>query len=267
MFLRSLKRRAWSFLSRKMNLDWKLRSGVSILIRNYAEWCTFNDIFTNDEYGLALTETLKDSGADLRVLDLGANVGFFTIRLVDLMLQEHSERRLSLTLIEGSADVCAELRRRVAIKDERIKIEVLNGLVGKRSGTAALNRSREDSSNFVSDSVNTGAWTRDRSPEVQQYVDVETMVGASEVIDLIKCDIEGSEFDFIQAYPGLLARTQRLVVEFHAAFGDVGRAADCLKAAGFDRRQDLRTSEENPVVYFGRTHPLKVLSFSSHKNE
>lgn len=234
-----------------MHLDWKLRSGLPIIIRSYADWCSYNEMFANAEYTEPIIDALAASDR-LAVLDLGANVGYFTLRLLDLYLQQTNTREISVWMVEASPELCEELTERVKVNDGGIRLSIVNGLVGKRSGTAQLNYAKEDNQNFVSESVQRDGWRQARGAEQLNYIDLDLLLREVATIDLIKCDIEGSEFQLVDSYPDLLRKTRRLVVEFHAAFGDVGKTTSYLTELGFSRFTVVRDDPAVPVLYFTR---------------
>ena len=236
----------------RMHLDWSLRSGVRVIIRSYADWCSYNEVFANDEYTVPLRELMTGGARPLRVLDLGANFGYFTLKLADQIRQEWPAADLSVWMVEASPSVCTELRRRMDFSNTKMKWTITNGLVGKRTGSARLNYAVEDNQNFVDESAQREGWLQKGGAQEISYVDIAAMVKDEPVIDLIKCDIEGSEYDFLQAYPDLLQKTGRLVVEFHTAFGDVAEAVKRIKDAGFARSIVLRDDAKTPVIYFAR---------------
>lgn len=62
----------------RMRLDWRMPSGIPLQIRSYGDWCIYNEVFVNGEYDEAISELLRStSSGRLRILDLGANTGFF----------------------------------------------------------------------------------------------------------------------------------------------------------------------------------------------
>ena len=71
-----------------------------------------------------------------------------------------------------------------------------------------------------------------RRAEVSQYVDLDELVGPGP-IDLIKCDIEGSELEFWRVSPDLLGRTKMLVIEFHPNACDASHGRRLLESYGF----------------------------------
>lgn len=250
--IRRLKRFLWFKIMERMHLNWSLRSGTRVIIRSYADWCSYNEVFANDEYTVPIREAIAGGGRPLRVLDLGANFGYFALRIADQYRQERGADDLSLWMIEASPTVCAELRRRMESSNAKMNWTAINGLVGKRTGTAKLNYAVEDNQNFVDESANRKGWEQKGGAEEISYVDIAAMVKNEPVIDLIKCDVEGSEFDFLASYPDLLKKTARLVIEFHSAFGDVTKAVQRIKDAGFARSVVLREDAQTPVYYFAR---------------
>jgi FkbM family methyltransferase len=159
---------------------------------------------------------------------------------------------LNISLVEASPSLAVELGRRVAISDQRVSIQVLSGLVGKKGGFGMFNFAKEDNQNFVGEEEAIGSWVRTKGSRTLPYLDLTKAAAETPVIDLIKCDIEGSEFDFINTYADLLTKTVRLVVEFHSTFGDPLSAAEALAGMGFHHRAILRDSPETPVFYFSR---------------
>jgi hypothetical protein len=62
-------------------------------------------------------------------------------------------------------------------------------------------------------------------------VDLEQFVPPG-AVNLIKCDIEGAEEEFLANYPQLLERTRYLAIEFHSHLCDVPRCKAMIESAG-----------------------------------
>lgn len=241
----------------RMRLDFQLRSGIKVIIRNYADWCTYNDLFVNGEYkdaiDDAIAEWMPNAGQErLNVLDLGANMGYFTLQLADIFLHRCPVGNLAICPVEASAKVAEELRRRLVIPRERVDVKITRGLVGKREGTARLNFGKEDTVNFVGETGDGAQWDAARGTETVRYTDLDALTAEMPAVHLIKCDIEGSEFEFLDHYPALLGKTRRVVIEFHSPFGDIAKAVEKLKGMGFTKVKTLRESPQTPTIYFSR---------------
>ena len=253
----TIKHYLWRVLTKRMHLDFTLRSGINVIVRNYADWCTYNDLFVNGEYKEAIDDAIAEwsptAGKErLCVLDLGANTGYFTLQIADVFLHQCPVGNLAIRPVEASPKVAEELGRRLVIPGGRVDAKIINGLVGKREGSARLNFGKEDTVNFVGDTGDGGQWESERGAETVRYVDLDAATSEMPVVHLIKCDIEGSEYAFLENYAGLLAKTRRVVIEFHSPFGDIAAATEKLKGMGFTKVMTLRESTVTPTIYFSR---------------
>jgi FkbM family methyltransferase len=231
-----------------------LSSNLTAKIRSESDWDVATEIFVNGDYDAVIVQALRSSSAagPLRVLDLGANVGFFSLRCIQLYGQLELRTGLRLVAVEASSHVFAELQRRFATPlEESIELILKGGLVGPRSGRTMFRSSMFSS--HVNGVARSGRVSRirllDRYAEERAYVDLEEFVDPHAMIDLIKCDIEGSELDFVSSYQSLLQRTRLLVIELHPFHCDVAACRDLLRSYGFAPRQ---------VVKSYPTHSLEV---------
>jgi hypothetical protein len=100
---RSSQNNSW----RNLDLNWTLRSGLSVAVESQAEWVIYNDIYVDGEYDLAIQKALLSfqEKEDFLLLDIGANVGFFSLKVIDLILINNPKAKIQSTLIEGSPAV------------------------------------------------------------------------------------------------------------------------------------------------------------------
>ncbi|HEY9667108.1 MAG TPA: FkbM family methyltransferase [Coleofasciculaceae cyanobacterium] len=263
IMLTSLAQKAKNSLTRKtkskieklswknLNLEWTLKSGLKAKVKNQAEWVIYNDIFVDQEYDLPIEITLEKLGnncSELRILDLGANVGFFTLRFADLAYQKfsNSEIPFQATLVEGSPIVYKELKSRLSEEPFfKEKTTVVHGLVGELKGSAQIFESDFHVMNSLfSDSKKGGIDVK--------YVDINSLYREDYQIDLLKCDIEGSELRLIENYKELLLRVDLAVFEFHHDKCDTNRCREILKSVGFTNNQKLRETPTFSVELFGK---------------
>ncbi len=236
------------FPARRLRLEWKLTSGIEVTISDHSDWVIYNDIFVDGEYDLAIADTLDDvpEGRSLNILDLGANVGFFTLRVIDQMRRRGlHDVPVRLTLVEGNARTSrilhATLERNELLGEN---LQLVHGLIGERSGTRRMVRHAVSGMSTIH-----GGSTFFDKPV--RFVDIEEIIGDNDV-DLLKSDIEGSEQVFLENYPALLRRTRRAVFELHPRLCDVPRCLELMKAAGFDHSHTLRSAPTFEVRYFWR---------------
>ncbi len=99
-------------LYRALDLEHTLQSGLTVKVASMGEWWAYNEIFVDGEYDTPILEALKGRSPvrPFVVLDLGANVGYFAFRVLDLIAQREPESVNSdITMIEGSPKTFLEL--------------------------------------------------------------------------------------------------------------------------------------------------------------
>ena len=231
-----------------LDLDCELRSGLRLQIRNRSDWVIYNEIFVNGEYDVPIAYTLDKHQANdpLVVIDLGGNVGYFIFRYANECLMRAIGKDLSLFVVEGAPLMLQELQRRVRAEPLlRDKVHLLKGLVGRKEGEAYITGSHHHYSNVASAESQPGS-------SRAAFINLDKELARFATIDLIKCDIEGSEFDFIDNYEGLLRKTRAAVFEFHNYVRNPDQALAKLSHFGFNRRLVLRDTKDYSIEFFTR---------------
>lgn len=236
------------FVWKRMNLRYTLRSGLTVELGSSADWEIYNEVLVNGEYDEAIRLVLKECpGRSLRVVDLGANVGYFVFRIGDLFLEKYGDgRELSITAVEGSPRVYGELSRRIRAEPllaERVRL--VNGLVGERSGSSFITESSTHYGNAIAGRKNLYTVSVD-------FVDLLALLDEQGEIDFLKCDIEGAEFAFVRNYPSLLQRVRFAVFEFHNYGEDVVACRERLRECGLVQLAVLRETPTFTIEFFGR---------------
>ena len=130
--------------------------------------------------------------------------------------------------------VFAELERRINSQPRlSLRVELHHGLVGFREGKAYIGGDHAHYGNSVSYRAKAGAI---RVP----FVDLIEILRHVDEIDLLKCDIEGAEFEFIENYEDLLKKVRSAVFEFHRYERDLQQLRRFLQTYGFLRSMVLR---------------------------
>jgi FkbM family methyltransferase len=221
-----------------LGLSWRRSSGVVVRLSSYADWILYNAIFVDGEYDPAIKKALEIAGAGcLNVVDLGANVGLFTLRFVDLLRQlrpQHEE--FELTLVEANARLIEELRLRVAENRLAEQVKIIQGLVGERSGAAILYGGRAARDELCHGSIFPRAMPS--GPRVD-YVNLSPVLAPEREIHLLKCDIEGAELLFVQNYTDVLRKTRVAVFEMHHDLCDTDLCRRLLEEVGFSHHAVL----------------------------
>lgn len=235
----------WAFSQFHLQSD--LPSGLHVPVASHGEWIIFQDIFVGAEYDDAIAAGIASvrPGETLTVLDVGANVGYFTFRLASAALLASPKCEFRVLAIEASPSTCAELTRRVHAEPTlRDRVTVVNGLAGERTGHGVL----YESAFRGMSSMTHVAFTR---PVSVDNVDLEKLV-PEEPIHLLKCDIEGAEETMFAAYPALLRRVRNLVVELHPELCDVAHCRALLAEAGLRQVRIQRETKSFAVERWER---------------
>ena len=238
--------RAWRWRTRR--LEHTLPSGLHVEIASFSDWAVYNEVFVDGEYDPVIDEVLQSSRADVWTLDVGANVGMFTLRLMDRWLRaERAATRHHVVCVEGAPATFRALARNLDQRPLAATCTLHLGLAGQRSGDASISTSAHTGVNSIID----------RSPSLSRvrvpFLDLTRLVPADARIALLKCDIEGAEELFLSNYPDLLQRVDRAVVELHHQFCSPGRCRELLAQAGLNRVRVLNTyADDCTLEWFSR---------------
>lgn len=254
--VRALARSHWkNLLWRRLGAGLVLESGVVVELKSDAEWAIFAEIFVERQYDDAIVRAFAADTDPVRVIDLGANVGFFTLRVQHLARQLVPGRPVHILAVEGVKRTADELRRRCGGRNvtPNVEVSVCHGLVGRRSGRAFIYDSTQAHQNHVvaDGGARSNLPVRNAFAVESDYLDIEQLTPAEAPIDLVKCDIEGSELAFIETYPDLLRRTRTLVIELHPRL--------CDPQACLARLADLGFRQET-VIFEGPTVSLLLMT-------
>jgi FkbM family methyltransferase len=245
LFPAALRKYLWSAAARRLALNRTLSCGLELKIRSYSDWCIYNDIFAEGEYDVAIKQTLRssDKNATLNILDLGANVGFFTLRTLEVMtLAERARSRF--ILVEPSRSLINRLQTTFgSCRGGFPEVTIVQGLIGERSGTGNFRIEHEQIGNAVVTLPDTSTLNVD-------YIDLDRLLPGESRIALMKCDIEGCEKRFLENYPELVARTANAVFEFHEPACSVAEGTAKLAELGLTHAVRLRDSGPNQTWYF-----------------
>jgi len=167
------------------------------------------EIWVRDVY---LKDDFLSVPRDAVVVDLGANLGVFTA----LALAQNDSARV--IAVEPSLTLLESLRKCVSANGWSERLTPIRAFIGNFTETqkAALRQGSD-------------------------YADAPTISEAELIsrsaitkIDLLKCDIEGSEFFLLDPDSRLLSMTDRLAIELHKWGGDIQVFLSHLTRIGFE---------------------------------
>lgn len=235
-------------------------TGLPLLVRNESDWYVFNEVFVKGEYDEALDVALDSARAQsnerIHILDLGANVGFFTARALERAVKSGFPiSAVDCILLEGSPTVYRELQHRLAnLANAQLRIRATNGLAGDRSGSAEIAEVDFYARNTLHPEHNSGLTPVGAMPRHQvSYVDIDYLTREWTTISLVKIDVEGSEQRVLETYAeGFLAKSNVVVIELHNKVCDTSRCVDILRSVGLEPRHPLDLSADTVLALFTR---------------
>ena len=241
-------------LFERLRLTWTFATRIKIQVLSRTDWTLYNDIFVEGEYDAALAAAVQVISADNKVLvvDLGANVGFFSLRLFHVFaLEGVPPAQLRIIAVEPSSANLRELQRRLQDQAEWAGcVSIVPGLVGeKRLGSAQLFESHNYHMTTLVDAMKYPGASRSTA----SYVDLDQFLPRDGPIELLKCDIEGAELAFARNYVSLLSRVRIAIFEVHHGVCDVGELRQVLESAGLSYERVLVDRGNTSIRMFSRT--------------
>lgn len=231
---------------RQLSPSRRLTSGLIVQVKSIAEWAIYNDIFVDGEYDVAIDLLLQKNGSIPLIVDIGANVGYFTLRFADKWLREKgTDQKFKLIGVEGNPATYTDLMKRVNQPGLFEHCQFHKGLIGARQGMGYLSASPL----HVTDSI---VQKPSRFTLAIPFIDLDSLIPTNQPITLLKCDIEGAEKSFIENYPDLLRRVELAVFELHPEKCDTVRCFELLRVAGLAHYTNIRISTGFRVDVFRR---------------
>ncbi len=183
----------------------------------------------------------------MRIVDLGANIGLFSLRCIELRNRHHPDQPLDVIAVEGVPRVFRQLTQNLPHNGTNLSLSLYQGLIGQRHGVAYIYDNSYAGANAV---VPTNGKTsilpfRGAHAVRSTYVDLQGILPLNVPIDLLKCDIEGAESAFLRNYSQLLVRTKVIAIELHPLHCDVEDCRRLLALSGFEREKILK---EGPTL-------------------
>ncbi|MGR8998180.1 MAG: FkbM family methyltransferase [Gammaproteobacteria bacterium] len=146
------------------------------------------------------------------VVDLGSNAGVFTV-----LAALHANR---VVAVEAQSRFIGEMENN--LRENRVldKVKIEFGLIGYGSGVFSDEKKLKSSSHYT------------LPPPLLSFNEVIKR-HQIEQIDLLKVDIEGSEFDLFVNDPTWINKVNKIAMEVHQDFGDLNTIVEILLKYGF----------------------------------
>lgn len=194
-------------LSQWITCEFKLKNNAKISLKNKYEVASFKDVFCHPFYWQIFHWI---NSPPKLVVDCGAHCGHFSI-LADICLNSkfgYSDTRY--ILIEPNPYLLPSIHKNIAEADMSSRVEIEQGLLGTRKGEDTL---WINPKNYLTTGLSPSPNSK---PFKVQYIDLLKLVG-NQIIDIMKIDIEGGEFDFINSNLDLFSQVNLIFMELHEA--------------------------------------------------
>jgi len=183
------------------------------------------------------------------IVDLGAHCGHFSVLCHLALLERFGSDSADYILIEAMPRLIPEIHRVVGEAGFQNQARIIRGLVGKKEGAASF---KTDSHNLLSSKV-LPQTSNDRVPEFS-YSDLDSIVNPGTAIDILKIDIEGSEYDLMENYRHLVCAANLLLIEVHGTTEEQLSFERSLSAAGFSPLSPAIVKEHERLLCYGNRH-------------
>jgi FkbM family methyltransferase len=208
------------------------RDGVEILLRRGCDdWAVFREIFLRNAYGRSLAH-LRELPEGSIVLDLGGNIGCFSLRAVSLnpgiLAHSYEPGPPNLRLFQLNLLANPSLAARVELHPDAV------------AGSASEAQWSFDESNAGGSSLYGRQNGATHPVTVRAFADV--VAALPNPIGLVKIDIEGAEYDLLRHTPvEVWSRIAAFTIEFHQdPSGQMNQeqARDRVRALGYTVERD-----------------------------
>jgi FkbM family methyltransferase len=222
------------------------RTGLLLSVSNRSQLQLYQSIFVRNDFQLEQFKTRISTKTPI-VFDIGANCGFFSMRVMDEFPNAF------VHAFEPQKELTESFESVIAENNLRDKISVHHCALGREDGEAILYQNRSP----ISASV-IKAKVAKRSVVGQQSVSLRSLNGyvkekAIDHIDILKIDVEGSEMDVIAGADEILGRTGLVLVEIHAPFSDLEGVSNALKKFNLERCISLERGNNVDLVFVSKS--------------
>jgi FkbM family methyltransferase len=205
----------------------RLRSGIKVATFGKAYNNLFWGIFTSGEYLQLMRPLIQHKIQPNRLIDCGAACGYFSLlvqHLIFLKLLDWGS--INFSLVEPNPDNIRKLKINASLNIDPSRVDICEGLAVKKTGSTSF---------FTSTLHPWGSSIKNRTnstdPKSIPYIDLTSAL--SDSICLLKLDIEGGEYEFIETYQHDFTKVAAIIIEWHNELGNRPEALNTLQNKGF----------------------------------
>ncbi|MBT5716913.1 MAG: FkbM family methyltransferase [Opitutae bacterium] len=234
---------------REFNISIPLKNGYWAQLLEPDSYDSFSEIFIKEEY-----KDLLPKETPSKVIDLGSHYGFFSLWLQSI----YPESKLKCLLIEPSALCFPSLKALTANEQFNGRFIHLDQVIGDPSeGTSTFYERPFMASSALPNSMD----EQSRSAQVLAVENVTQKMPPP--YDLIKCDVEGAEWEFLKHYEPIIKASRTLVMEWHSwhsGGGGYPQIRSRLEQLGF-----TVTKSSDPIEAEGRDGEVGLLQATNQR--
>ena len=217
-------------------------SGFTLYAKDRSQLRLYQEIFVKDEFHLTKLKAKTCFPAPV-VFDVGANCGFFSMRILD----EYPSA--TVYAFEPQQSLVREFENVIAENNLQARIFCHHYALGKQDGTTLLYENRSPiSASTIQAKAAKRKIIRQQAVTVRSLNSIlrEKMI---KKIDILKIDVEGSEMDVLEGTVEVLDRINYILIEIHKPFSDPEQVAAFLKKFGFERRLSSEKGNNIDLVF------------------
>ncbi|MGL5034174.1 MAG: FkbM family methyltransferase, partial [Microcystaceae cyanobacterium] len=198
--------------------EFRPNNNTKIALTNKYEVASFNDVFLHPFYWQVFNYLEKEAKL---IVDCGAHCGHFSL-LADICLQaKFNSSETEYILIEPNPYLIPLILANLKETSLGSRTTVKQALLGPKSGETQLWINHK---NYLQTGLRQATESK---PHTVSFLDLSSLV-KGRVIDLMKIDIEGGEFNFIRENLDILKLTNLIFMELHQASEELQQEALAL---------------------------------------
>ncbi len=214
----------------------------NLSLNNKYDIASLRDVFMSMHYWRAFEHLASPPKL---IVDLGAHCGHFSVLCHLAILERYGADAAQYILVEGLPLLIPKIQSVVDEAGFREQVTIVQGLVGKTGGEISFQTDPRNllSSRTVSDS--SGKWPK------LTYRDLDSVIPRETPIDILKIDIEGSEYDLIENYAHVLRSAKILLIEVHGSTEEQKRFEKDLSRLGLFPLSPAIIKENERLLCYG----------------
>lgn len=227
----------------EFNLSIPISNNYSVNLEENDSYDSFSEIFIQGEYNSYLPDI-----EFRKVIDIGANYGYFSLWLQSIQ----PDTPLESALIEASPRCLKSLKCLTSIEKLKGRFTYLPKAIGNPNKEKLSFYDRPFMAGSVLDEGD--CLSQDFIPILKCEEIIETL---SPTYDLIKCDIEGSEWEFLSFYESIIKNSRFFILEWHSWHSGEGGQEQIIDKINSLEFEILKLS--NPHSAIGRDGKVGLL--------